>query len=179
MKYLIGIDASTIGTGVSVFEIHQNTLKYKTHFLFTQEKKYNYQKEMNKKEKLEMKHKNMKIRCEYMILELHRIFEKYSPDMIIMEDTYASKDIHTFKWLCRIQGTVEIYCLLRNIPFILKYPNTWRKEVGIKTKDGQKTYKNKELKQKAVQFIQDLYQITVTDDEADAILIGLSGGNNL
>ena len=51
------------------------------------------------------------------------------------------------------------------------YPSSWRAALGIKNGRG---IKRTSLKEQDIQYVQEKYNITVNDDEADAICIGLS-----
>ena len=51
------------------------------------------------------------------------------------------------------------------------YPSSWRSIIGIRTGRG---IKRASLKDKDINFVKDTFNIIVNDDEADAILIGLS-----
>ena len=51
------------------------------------------------------------------------------------------------------------------------YPSSWRATLGIKNGRG---IKRTSLKEQDIQYVQEKYNITVNDDEADAICIGLS-----
>lgn len=60
---------------------------------------------------------------------------------------------------------------MRDIPYEVFYPTNWRKVLGFKQGSGTK---RSELKQQAIDMIYDRYGITATNDEADAICIGMA-----
>lgn len=180
MRYVIGIDISTTKTGLSVFQIKDHKLIYKKHFLFEAEKaNYTKKSKMSKKEYKDKKHQEIRKRSLYMSQCILDKLEIYCPEYIIVEDTYAQNDIHTLKWLSRLQGVILAFSLQSNCKLIFKTPSEWRKEVGIKTREGRKVLKRPILKEQAIQLVKKYYHLDVTDDEADAILIGLSGQINL
>lgn len=181
MKKLIAIDGSTTKTGVAIFRLTKKQLL--SHTVITPE---NIIKPLTKKEKaslsktqLQLREKeNKRINIDYrthkMIKELSDIFKKHKPDVIIMEDTYGNKDMYAYKKLCQLQGLVLSYCIEHDIEFILKPPQSWRKDLGFKISENGKQLTREDYKQMSTGYIKDKYNIEVTDDEADAICIGES-----
>ena len=51
------------------------------------------------------------------------------------------------------------------------YPSTWRATIGIKNGRG---IKRESLKQADIDFVKERYNISVNDDIADAICLGIS-----
>lgn len=169
MEKVIGIDASTVSTGVAIFkELKSGEVTLEETYLLSS----------NKKSKVADKRKRTEIteeRIAFMITELEKIFEKYKPSKIIIEDIYGGKDMYSLKMLARFQGFVFGYCVLNNVQIEYKIANKWRKEVGIPLTDENKVkYKRKDLKRLAIQKVKELYNIDCTEDVADAICIGYS-----
>jgi hypothetical protein len=63
-------------------------------------------------------------------------------------------------------GIVEEVCGENNIPYEVVSPNVWRKYAGTCGKS------RKEEKLLSIALVKEKYDITVTDDVAEAILIG-------
>lgn len=74
--------------------------------------------------------------------------------------------VTTFETLARLQGILMETCYELQIPYKICPTNTWRKETGVKGRART------DRKRSAQLIIKNLYDVTVTEDEADAILIG-------
>lgn len=101
---------------------------------------------------------------------------KWKPDLVVLEDIQLQKfksftgeeqqeDVTTFKKLAALQGVLKNYCFEAGIPYKTVYPATWRAYNEIKGKNRTDRKKNAQLKVKR------FYDISVSNDEADAILI--------
>lgn len=94
------------------------------------------------------------------------------PNLVVAEEvSLQNPNVKTIVELSRIQGLVQAasYASLSN-PFVTFYtPAQWRKSVGIQTGRG---IKRAELKKASTQMVAEKYGKNVSDDEADAILIG-------
>ena len=83
------------------------------------------------------------------------------------EEGQAQKmGVTVFQTLARLQGILMLVCHEAKIPYTICPTNTWRHECGVKGKT--RTDKKRSMQLLAKQW----YDITVTDDEADAIGIG-------
>lgn len=79
----------------------------------------------------------------------------------------SSQNVATFKKLAHAQGALlEIFHELE-IPYEIVCPSSWKSSCNIKGT------KRAEQKKNAQKFILDKYNINVTEDEADAICLGL------
>ena len=88
--------------------------------------------------------------------------------MIVFEDVRILKNTHVTVMLAEILGAVIGKCVDIGIQYESFAPASWRSKHGL-----QKTgVKREELKQMSVDKVRELYNSDVTDDEADAILIG-------
>ena len=174
MKIIMGIDASTTNTGVSVFKLKRNNLEYYAHTLISAPKaKYN-KKTMTKAAYKTFKHNQIIDRVKLMITNLQSLLKTYKPDVIIIEDTYASYDVYTVKMLNRVLGAVLGYAIEKDIEIIYKTPNAWRSDIGIKTRENNKPLKRPELKKQALAYVKETFNIDASEDEAEAICIGYS-----
>ena len=88
--------------------------------------------------------------------------------MIVFEDVRILKNTHVTVMLAEILGAVIGKCVDIGIQYESFSPASWRSKHGLQ-KAGAK---RDELKQMSVDKVRELYNSDVTDDEADAILIG-------
>ena len=79
--------------------------------------------------------------------------------------------VTTFEALARLQGVIMVTCKEMNIPFEIYPTNTWRQGCGVK---GRARAEKKRSMQK---LAKEWFDITVTEDEADAIGIGKHTAN--
>lgn len=87
-----------------------------------------------------------------------------------MEDIqYQSNGILTFKVLAMLLGVIQTSCAEHNIPFEAVSPNVWRKYAGTNGAN------RREEKMLSVAMVKEKYNIKVSDDVAEAILIGRYG----
>lgn len=101
------------------------------------------------------------------------MIDKWKPDLVVLEDIQLQKfgidgqeGVLTFKKLAALQGVLKNYCFEVGIIYKVVSPSTWRNHSQIKGKTRTDKKRNAQIKVKA------LYDISVTQDEADAILIG-------
>lgn len=124
------------------------------------------------------KEKNIEPRMQHMAQEIKNKISEIAPDKIVFEDVALQDSPKVVIWLGRLQGYLQMLCWESNIPYSIYLPTSWRKVVGISStkpnEDGKKVRKKrKELKEDACKIIFDKYKLSVSDDIADAILIGL------
>lgn len=94
------------------------------------------------------------------------------PDVIAAEEvSLQNPNVKTIVELARVQGLIQAasYSLPQEVRVVFYTPSKWRKAVGIQTGKG---IKRAELKKAAVHMVFAQYNKDVSDDEADAILIG-------
>lgn len=98
--------------------------------------------------------------------------EKWKPDLLVLEDIQLQKfsdggeAVVTYKKLAHLQGVLKNFAFEKGIPYKVVAPATWRAYSQIKGKTRSDKKKSAQLK------IKSLYDVNVTQDEADAILIG-------
>lgn len=151
MNTVIGIDASTNKTGIAVFQ----DAKYVEHTLI------DLHKIKNSNERIP---KMMMAICDYL--------DKHQIDKIIMEESMMTNNISTVKMLSNIAGAVMYYAANRNIEFQFDLPSAWRKRIGL---TQGRSVKRDVLKAEAIQAVRQEYNMDVSDDIAEAILIARSG----
>ena len=148
---IIGIDASTNKTGIAVFQDGQ----YVEHTLIDLHKI---------KDSSERIPKMMIAICDYL--------DKYQVDKIIMEESMMTNNIATVKMLSSIAGAVMYYATSHNIVFQLDLPSVWRKRIGL---TQGRSVKRDVLKAEAMTAVKQEYDMDLTDDECESILIARSG----
>lgn len=145
---VIGFDQATEKFGVSIFD-NGNLVYYKL-LTFTGDL-------------------NMRLLKIQQMLE-QDILVNWKPDYVVMEDIqYQSNGLITFKVLAMLLGVVQTACSKHNVPFETVSPNVWRKYAGTCGKT------RREEKLLSVAVVKEKYNITVSDDVAEAILIGRYG----
>jgi Holliday junction resolvasome RuvABC endonuclease subunit len=148
---IAGIDASTNKSGVAIFEDG----KYVTHTLI----------DLHKITDSDIRiPKMMKCICEY--LRQHKV------DMIIMEKSIMKTNIDAVQKLSNIAGAIMFYAYVHNIEFKHQYPVEWRKKIGLSQSNK---IKREVLKAEAIMAVKQEYNMELTDDESEAILLARSG----
>lgn len=145
-----GIDASTNKTGVSLFIDGE----YCGHVLIDLHKI-----------------KDSYVRVPKMMQEIKRTLDDFSPDIVVMEECLLKTNISTVKLLSYLAGAIISWSTDNNVEFRFKMPAEWRKECGLI--QGPKVQREK-LKQEAIDLVKRKFNIEVTDDEAEGILIAYS-----
>ena len=151
---VLAFDQATITSGWSVFD-DQTLVKYGSH--------------TSDGSRSTMRIANTKAWVASMIGNWH-------PDLVVFEDiqlqTYKKNEderadaVVTYKKLAHLQGVLKNFCYEMNIPYKIAPPGTWRSHSKVKgnTRSDQK--------RSAQLIVKKLYDISVTQDESDAILIG-------
>lgn len=101
---------------------------------------------------------------------LEVLLNQYKPDLILIEDVQQVGNNATFKKLAQLQGYLIATADRYNIPIEIISVNTWRSKVGLMGKG----IKRKQYKQLAIDKVEKEFKIKVSDDIAEAILIGKS-----
>jgi len=101
------------------------------------------------------------------------VLEKFSPDVIYMEDTWVSQNPKASQILTTILGGVRYWSTEHNCIFRTILPSSWRKQLGM----NEHGAKRNELKQRSIDYVKDKFGIDVTDDISDAICITIVGYN--
>ena len=152
MKTVIGIDASTNKTGISVFQDGE----YVTHTLI------DCHKEKDAMKRIPMMANEI---CKY----LNGVWDI---DVIIMEKSILKSNIDTAQKLSNLAGAIMFYAYQNDIKFEHPNPPEWRKKIGLQQSSK---VKREVLKLEAVKAVKQEYGIDVTDDEAESILLARSG----
>lgn len=94
-------------------------------------------------------------------------------DFIVLEDVQFQNNYATFQQLSQLQGVIISILFERNIGFQFVQPTKWKSYCNIKGK------KRIEQKANTIQMVKSKYNLDVSEDEADAIGIGVWASNNL
>lgn len=103
---------------------------------------------------------------------LIQMINNWNPDMIGLEDIQLQQingktiGVTTYRTLARLQGILLAACTEQEVGWVCCPPATWRAHCGVK---GRTRNDKKRSMQK---LIKEWYDITVSDDVADAIGIG-------
>lgn len=102
-----------------------------------------------------------------------RLLESDSEIRVVLEDIHQQgADIRTFKILAHLQGVLINELFRQNeykkdLIYDIYYSSEWKSGVGVKGKDRSAQKKN------AQKIVLDLFKISVPQDAADSICIGL------
>ena len=107
-------------------------------------------------------------RMDEMCISISRLLEREHPDIVVVEETAATRNAAAQRMLTMILGFVYGWCLEHNTYFEMMKPTVWRSMIGSEKKGR----KREELKAWSVKKVNELYNIDVVDDQSDAILIG-------
>lgn len=104
---------------------------------------------------------------------LKRMIDTYEINIVILEDIQSQKNVKTYKNLASLQGNLKNYLYNKEIPFAVLKPSEWRSSLGIKGRERKIQKKNAQV------YVKYNFGYDVTEDEADAICIGISGSKKL
>ena len=106
--------------------------------------------------------------------ELTKLHDRYSFNYVFFEDIQKQQNVETYKKLCYVQAVVLLWCYFEQIDFDILSPSHWRSIIKDKYKvNFGKT--RAEQKAAAQKFVKEHFNIDVTEDECDAICLGLAG----
>lgn len=99
------------------------------------------------------------------------MIQTWKPDLVVLEDIQLQKfdggeQVVTYKKLAHLQGVLENYCYENGYIYKVVPAATWRAHSQVKGKTRS------DKKRSAQLIVKSLYDMNVTQDEADAILIG-------
>lgn len=147
---LLALDQSSHVTGYAIFQ--DNKLKTFGHFSLTND--------------------NLDTRLVQFKEEILKLIDKYEISQVIYEDiqlqSNIQNNIQTFKILAEIYGVLSETLEEINIPHESILAASWKKKLNIKGRSRV------DQKRNAQQYVVNNYQQKPTQDEADAICIGLS-----
>ena len=141
---ILAFDQSSRTSGYSVFE-DQKLITQGT-FTFTQD--------------------NMGVRLTHIRDKISSLIEQYHPDLIAFEDIQLQQNVETFKVLAHVFGIVWELAEELNIKNESILAGTWRKGLGIIGRTRPEQKKN------AQRWVYNNFNLSVSEDAADAICIG-------
>ena len=100
----------------------------------------------------------------YGIFNASTDLEEIARDHLIKE--WLVSIIKTFETLARLQGILMEACFDLGVPFKIAPTNTWRAHCGVKGRSRS------DKKRSMRQLVKEWFDISVTEDEADAVGIG-------
>lgn len=113
--------------------------------------------------------KNMDSRLKDMSVSLIHILNEFNPTILYIEDTVVLRNAQTQRFLTRLQGVIYGWCILHDCEFNTIRPTQWRKRLGFRQ---GKNVKRDQLKEQAINYVKEKYELEVNDDVADALCIG-------
>jgi len=117
--------------------------------------------------------KNPIERMKQMYENIKECIIKHNPDFVVFEDTQFQNNFSTFQQLSQMQGILLALLFEKNIGFLIIQPTAWKSFCGVKGK------KRQQQKDSAIQIVRDKFNLSVSEDEADAILIGFWAINKI
>lgn len=103
--------------------------------------------------------------------EIDRLIKENKPKAVVIEGVAMLRDQQALIKLGQLQGLIMASAFSRNIPIDIYMPTHWRKLNGFKQGGG---VKRAYLKQQAIDMIENDYGLSPTEDEAEAIAIGVA-----
>ena len=117
--------------------------------------------------KIELDNPDLGVRLNQLRGRIRKLVEDNSIDEIVMEDIQLQQNVQLFKTLAEVFGVLyELFTEMR-IPNSAVLASSWKSTLGIKGKDRAAQKRN------AQQYIINTYNQKPTQDECDAICIGL------
>ena len=121
--------------------------------------------------KFELTHPDLGVRLKQIRERVDQMVKEYNIQKIVMEDVQyqqnVANNVQTFKTLAEILGVLYEYAVEADLDHEIVLAGTWKKFLQIKGKNRA------EQKRNAQNYIVENYQIKPTQDECDAICIGL------
>lgn len=109
-------------------------------------------------------------RISTMGLSIWSRLNEWKPDVVYIEEPKGHSNIDLVRKLSEILGMVRAWCITHSAVYREIKPSEWRARLGFK----QGTTKREELKQESMDYVKLRYGLDVSDDEADAICIGVA-----
>ena len=111
----------------------------------------------------------MRIMCE----KIDNLIKQIQPDFVVFENIQLQGGVNTFQILAQLQGLVIGILYKFDLPFIIVEPSSWKSCCGVKSK------KRAEQKENTKIFVMNEFGIQASEDECDAIGIGVWAINNI
>lgn len=93
-----------------------------------------------------------------------KLCNKFEVAAVFIEGTQVQRNPKVFEVLAKLQGIMEVSLVEKGYYVNIVKASEWRKRIGIKNR------KRELVKQEALEMVEDLYRITPSEDECEAIL---------
>lgn len=123
--------------------------------------------------KVNEKEKNPIERMKEMNDKIVALIDGVNPDYVVFENVQFQNNYGTFQQLSQLQGVIMAYLFKIDVGFTIIEPSAWKAFCGIKGR------KREEQKANAIKFVKNKFNIDVSEDEADAISIGVWSINHI
>lgn len=147
---LIALDQSTVVTGYAIFDnevlVGHGVLDYH-------------------------KESDLTVRAYLMWQNIDSLLRDVQPDMLVYEGVALQNNAQVLIKLGNLQGHIMASAWILGIPFHSYLPTQWRKLLGFRQGGG---VKRADLKRQAANLVEETYGISVREDEAEAVAIGLA-----
>jgi len=107
-------------------------------------------------------------RFETMCKAVCNLIARVKPEFVVLEGVAFQRNAATLIELAQLQGVIAGECYRGQIEFYIYPPSSWRKDLGFK----QGHLKRAELKELALRYVEDVYEMKPEEDLAEAICIG-------
>lgn len=112
--------------------------------------------------------KDVNKRLPEMMKEITTLLSNEKADLVYVEEMNVTRNAQVARFLVRLQGAIQYWAVINGKWFETIQPTKWRKYVDLQSKSR----KREDMKQAAIDYIKKNYDLTVNDDEAEAICIG-------
>lgn len=109
-------------------------------------------------------------REQLMRIKIKDLIKQHRPKVVVLEGVSSKSNPQTVIMLGRLQGYILSAAWDKNADTKIYLPTEWRKINGIK--QGPRT--RQELKEQSIRLVEDSYGVTLPEDEAEAIAIGIA-----
>ncbi len=122
--------------------------------------------------KADIKEKDSIIRMKQMYYDIKQLFINYADNdsYVFFEGVQYQNNQNVYSVLSQLQGLVMAALFDLKIPFMILPVVSWRHKVGI-----QNNKKREFQKQEAIKLVKEKFGLDVSEDAAEAILIGVAG----
>lgn len=110
-------------------------------------------------------------RIHYMFLKIARLIDIYMPDLVVVEGVQHQANAKTMLMLSQLQGMCIGKAYLDGIQVYSPLPVEWRKVLGYKQGPNEK---RANLKAQSIAYARDCFNIAATEDECEAVCIGVA-----
>lgn len=107
------------------------------------------------------------LKMEDIYLQIKELIKNNAPDYVVIEGVQFQKNYKVYSILSQLQGMLFSLFFQEDTPFFVVEPTSWKSFSKLNLKN-----KREEQKKEAIETVKNLFGKVVTEDEADAILLG-------